>query len=142
MQSDSPMTFNPDLPRNPIDRREFERFDLDRGYSTVSCRIGGRMLTGHAYDISLGGIQFELDEPIPAGTSVALKIELPPALLAASGDTQPGVPIVVTGNVVWCDLEEPGASRMALAVTRYILAADRERLIRVLSTSRVRRAAA
>ncbi|MFT5424245.1 MAG: hypothetical protein ACI89L_002039 [Phycisphaerales bacterium] len=139
------MLTDPNFPiatNNPVNRREFERFSLDRGYSTVSCRVDGRELTGHAYDISLGGLQFELDEPIAAGTATTLKLELSPALLAASGDTQPGVPIVVTGNVVWCDLEEPGASRMALAVTRYILAADRERLIRVLSTSRVRRSAA
>lgn len=142
MQTDMNFPIVPTTPSNPVDRREFERFDLDRGYSTVSCRIDGRELTGHAYDVSLGGLQFELDEPIAAGTTVALKIELPPALLAAAGDTQPGVPIIVTGNVVWCDLEEPGASRMALAVTRFILASDRERLIRVLSTSRVRRSAA
>ncbi|MFG0306328.1 MAG: PilZ domain-containing protein [Phycisphaerales bacterium JB040] len=126
---------------NPIDRRAFERFELQRGYCAVAARIDGRTLRGHAYDISEGGIQFELDHPIEAGTPVVLKIELPPALLAASGDAHIGVPIVVEGNVVWCDTEEPGAARMALAVSRFVLESDRVRLLRVLSTSRVRRAA-
>ena len=128
--------------QNPIDRRVHERFELARGYCGVTARIDGKILTGHAYDVSEGGVQFELDHPIEPGRNIVLKIELPPVLLAASGDTQPGIPIVVAGNVVWCDTEEPGAARMALAVTRFILESDKVRLLRVLSSSRVRRAAA
>jgi hypothetical protein len=32
---------------------------------------------GHAYDISVGGVRFELDEPLDAGEKIAMRIELP-----------------------------------------------------------------
>ena len=48
--------------------RTFERFSLDRGYSKVSVWANGEVVSGHVYDISLNGIQFELDEPIEPGT--------------------------------------------------------------------------
>jgi hypothetical protein len=88
--------------------------------------------TGHVYDMSEGGICFEMDMPVDPGTPVALEIMLldRPGMLHTNDG--PGRAVFVLGNVVWCDIEEPGPARMALAVTRYARSGDRERLVRRL----------
>ena len=129
---------------NPIDRREHARFRVNPGYTPVEVRVhpGERFeFAGHIYDLSEGGVCFELDRPIEPGARVSLKIELPGHLFDAGRDIGPGRAVFVTGNVVWCDLDEPGASRMAVAVTRFDRAGDRERLIRSLTAGRYLRAA-
>jgi hypothetical protein len=129
---------------NPIDRRVFERFRMNPGYTPVEVRIHPDErfeLAGHVYDISEGGVCFELDRPVEPGTTVSIKIDLPPHVISSGADIGPGRAVFVTGNVVWCDLEEPGASRMAVAITRYDRAGDRERLVRALSSGRYLRAA-
>ncbi len=128
---------------NPIDRREHARFRMNPGYTPVELRLhpdDESGLEGHIYDISESGVCFELDEPIPPGSSVSLKIELPGRLFD-DGSGGSGGAVFVTGNVVWCDLDEPGASRMAVAITRFDRAGDRERLIRALTAGRYLRAA-
>src|SRR5438309_785439 len=86
-----------------INRRRFERLRLQPMYTTLTlCRLDNqRILEGHSYDISEGGVQFELDEPVEAGTPVAIEIALP---RAGRGPTT----IEVLGNVVWMDESEPG----------------------------------
>lgn len=129
---------------NAINRRQYERFALPPMYTPVCVRPvegEGPALEGHAYDVSEGGIRFELDSAIPSGTAVAIQLTLP----AAPGDIESELgstrTVCVYGNVIWVDESEPGPVRMALAITRYSKVGDRERLLRRLSTGRYRRAA-
>lgn len=86
---------------------------------------------GHAYDISEGGLQFECDRAFSPGSQLAMKIELPGVgLTAQQMRGASGLPVFVMGNVVWLeDEDEPGPARMALAITRFARAGDRERLM-------------
>ena len=123
-------------------RRRYERFALSPMYTPVSVRLLDSEtfdLEGHAYDISEGGIRFELDRPIAPGTHIAMQIALPAGL--GSAQSGPGRSVFVLGNVVWIDDEEPGPVRMALAITRFARAGDRERLIERLASGRYARAA-
>jgi hypothetical protein len=127
-----------------INRRQFERFPLVAAYNPVAIRFLDQehfSLEGHAYDISEGGIQFELDHPIAPGTSVAIQITLTAAQRAASADIGPGRSIFVFANVVWLSDEEPGPVRMAAVFTRFARAGDRERLFSQISAGKLRRAA-
>ena len=124
-----------------INRREFERFLLEPGYTRAEVRVQPNEAEfsreGHVYDISEGGICFELDEPLEPGATISMKIDLP----LNAGDRGPGRAVFVTGNIVWCDVEEPGASRMALAITRFDRSGDKQRMIRALTSKRYLRAA-
>lgn len=124
-----------------VNRRTHERFMLQPGYTSAAVRIHPDeqtfMLEGHVYDISEGGIRFELDRPIEPGSTVSMRIDLP----MNTGDTGPGRSVFVTGNIVWCDVEEPGASRMALAITRFDREGDKGRIIRAMTSKRFMRAA-
>lgn len=127
---------------NPVNRRKFERFALSPMYTEVKvCALDEHRPTflGHAYDVSEGGVQFELDRAIAAGTTVAMELTFPGGY-DSFGD-EGGNTVVVIGNVVWADDSEPGPVRMAIAITRFAKDVDRERLIRQLSTQRVKRAA-
>jgi hypothetical protein len=125
----------------PIDRRRHERFATAPMYTTLSARtLDEAFFTrhGHAYDLSEGGARFELDEGIEPGTAIALRIVLPAAAVAP-GDADRS--IFVVGNVVWCDTEEPGPAKLAVAFTRFAREGDRERLLRPLKTRALRRVA-
>ena len=124
-----------------LNRRVHERFILNPGYVGAGVRRHpdetGFSLEGHVYDISEGGICFELDEPVEPGTTISMRIDLP----SNCGDTGPGRAVFVTGNIVWCDIDEPGACRMALAITRFDRDGDKGRMIRALTSKRYQRAA-
>lgn len=124
-----------------VNRREHERFRVNPGYTAMKLRSHpdeqAFSLEGHVYDISEGGVCFELDMPIEPGTTVSLMIDLP----TNSDDAGPGHAVFLTGNVVWCELDEPGASRMAVAVTRFDREGDKERLMKSLTSRRYQRAA-
>jgi hypothetical protein len=125
-------------------RRRFERFELPCMYTGVGVRTLDSEAfdrEGHAYNVSEGGVQFELDYGIAPGTPVALRIDLPPSVLVA-GDIGPGRSVFVLGNVVWLDdTDGPGPVRMAMAITRFARAGDRDRLMRIFSAGKLRRAA-
>ncbi len=126
---------------NSINRRRYERFALSPMYTQIAVRLMDEekfTLQGHAYDISEGGIQFELDRAIEPGTPVAMQIHLP---LGESEVKGPGQAVFVIGNIVWLDDSDAGPARMALAITRFARSGDRERLIDQLSTGRLSRAA-
>ena len=129
------------VPANPVNRRVFERFVLNPGYTGAGVGLhpdeAGYPRPGHVYDISEGGICFELDEPLETGVSVSMRIELP----SNCADPGPDGTVLVTGNIVWCDLDEPGPARMALAITRFERAGDKHRLMRALTSKRYLRAA-
>ncbi|MBL9032844.1 MAG: PilZ domain-containing protein [Phycisphaerae bacterium] len=108
-----------------INRRKHERFSLLPAYSAVEVRVpGGRRLSGHAYDVGEGGVRFELDEALPPGTPVVVRLDLP---------GRSGGRVMATGRVVWTsdDPDEPGPVRMAADFARVApLAALAERLSR------------
>lgn len=129
---------------HPIDRRQHERFAVSPMYTPVRVRLQSEeefTREGHAYDVSEGGIRFELDEPVPAGTPVALQVELPRVGLWSQADSGPGRAVFVLANVVWCDTEDPGPAKMAAAITRYPREGDKQRLTRQLASGQFLRAA-
>ena len=115
-----------------IDRRRHTRFDVPMAYTGVKIRMSDETAfrrTGHAMDVSEGGVRFEADIPIDPGTSIALQIDLP--FMGGRDDIDgPGRAVFVLGNVVWCDTSEPGPAMMALAITRWAREGDRERLLK------------
>lgn len=129
---------------NQIDRRRHPRFLVSPMYTETTVRMMDEdkfRREGHVYDVSEGGIQFELDTPIAPGTTIAMQISLPSPPITADEVDGIGRAIFVVGNVVWCDCEEPGPARMALVITRYCRNGDRERLLKRLSKGQYQRAA-
>jgi hypothetical protein len=127
-------------PNEPANRRQAERVGLPAGYTSVALRTLDRdrhTLEGHAYDLSVGGVMFELDKAINPGTPVSIRIDLPRSML----DTGPGRSVFVFGNVVWLDDSDPGPVRMAVAFTRFARAGDEFRIHRVIANAAARRAA-
>jgi PilZ domain len=66
------------------DRRQHPRFTVDPMYSALTVRpIAGRRakaaepVEGHVYEVSLGGMRFELDEPLPLGARIEVDLVLP-----------------------------------------------------------------
>jgi uncharacterized protein (TIGR02266 family) len=123
--------------RRTINRREHARIALPAMYTMVAAmpvsRADGSDLHGHAYDISEGGARIELDEPLPPGEAVNVRLTLP----GHTGD------IRAQADVVWVNDadDDPGPRRMALRFTDFVTSADRERLLRFVSTAVPRLAA-
>lgn len=112
------------------ERRQFERFAVEPMYAPVRVRLLSDehfTLEGHAYDVSEGGIQIELDRGIDPGTALAVEITLP------AGSAGPGRAVFALGNVVWNMDDELGPARLAIAFTRFARAGDRDRLMRAVS---------
>lgn len=125
-----------------IDRRQHERFAVNPSVTPILVRTLDETefrRTGHAYDISEGGVRFELDIPIDPGTPIAMQIDVPaPPHQEIVG---PGRAVFVLANVIWADEDEPGACVMAAAITRFCRAGDKDRLLRRLTANRFLRAA-
>lgn len=95
---------------------------------------------GHAYDISEGGLRFELDRGIEAGTQVAVQVTLPGS--APDDEDGPGRSVFAFANIVRLqDEDEPGPVRMAAVFSRFAREGDRERLLRQLGSGRFAKAA-
>jgi PilZ domain len=126
---------------NQINRRQFERFLMNPGYTSASVRLHPDETTftraGHVYDISEGGLCFELDLPIEPGSTISMMIDLPMNM----ADSGPGRAVFVTGNIVWCDIEEPGAAKMAMVISRFDREGDKQRLMQTLVRQSTMRAA-
>ncbi|MBY0307720.1 MAG: PilZ domain-containing protein [Phycisphaerales bacterium] len=124
------------------DRRRYPRFALEAMYTTLSVRTLDAdefTLDGHSYDISEGGIRFELDRAVERGTQVAMRINLP----TMNYDGEPDDAVYVFATVVWIDDEdEPGAVKMAAVFNRWARVGDRERLLAELAKGHYRRQAA
>ncbi|MFH2009951.1 MAG: PilZ domain-containing protein [bacterium] len=69
-------------------RRAQQRFDIE---IPVELTIEGRVLTTTTRNISLGGLFLNLTEPVPFGSTVGLKFELPDL----------DHPVEVEGHVRW-----------------------------------------
>lgn len=124
------------------DRRQYPRFQLEPMYTPLAVRTADSEhfdIEGHAYDISEGGIRFELDRAVPPGTAIVMQITLPNLDAMQIG---PGRTILVNANVIWIeDEEEPGPVRTAAVFTGFARVGDRERLLKQFATGRYRAAA-
>jgi hypothetical protein len=121
------------------DRRRFPRYVLPSMYTSIAVRpmeCEGFQWEGHAYDISEGGMRFEIDEPVAPGTQIAIRIELPGAHSLRIAERRP---VYVMANVVWLeeeDLEQAGPVRMACVFKQFVQPGDRERLMARLKSGR------
>ncbi len=126
------------------DRRQHTRYVLPSMYTTVEVRpLDSEKFQwqGHAYDISEGGMRFELDHAVEPGTKIAMRLQLPGADRLALTERRP---VYVFANVVWVeqdDLEHSGPVRMACVFTRFVMPGDRDRLQGRLTSGRYSRAA-
>jgi len=123
--------------RTPSERRRFDRFVLPAMYSRVLVRPLDSeqfLWDGHAYDISRGGVRFELDQPIEPGTPVAMELELPPTSAERSTQRQP---VYAYANVVWIEQDDlPGPVRQAAVFTGFATAEDEKRLLERIHSGR------
>ncbi len=67
---------------NEDNRRAADRFAPKAGYTRVVIAPAPQNsepleFEGHAYDVSVNGLRFELDEPLEEGSSVGIEIHLP-----------------------------------------------------------------
>lgn len=132
------------------ERRRHARFSVPPMYSPVAVRTLDSdefAFEGHAYDVSEGGLQFELDRPFEPGTRLAMRLELPGAMgfgRSPQGgpgrDMGPGRAIFVFATVVWVAEDEFGPARMAAVFSMFCRASDKDRLKRALAQT-MRRAA-
>jgi c-di-GMP-binding flagellar brake protein YcgR len=126
------------------DRRQYERYLLPSMYTVVAVReleCDAFELSGHAYDISRGGMRFELDQPIAPGTRIALRIELPGGVTT---DWSAPRAVFAFANVVWLeqdDLDSTGPVRMACVFTNFCRPGHEEALMRRLRSGRFAKAA-
>ena len=106
------------------DSRQFARLRLPAMYTLVRVRpIGDERFswTGYIYDISEGGMRFELDTPLDPGTSIEVRAMLPGAN---------HMTFEAAGQVVRLhdDDEIPGPARMGMTFDHFALEEDRSRL--------------
>lgn len=119
------------------ERRRFERFELPSMYTRVAVRSLDRdeyEWEGHAYDISRGGLRFELDRGFEPGASVAMRIDLPRAPVERS--TEPRS-VFVFARIVWLeDDDEPGPVKMAVVFTSFARSGDEDLLLKRVHSGR------
>lgn len=121
------------------DRRTHCRYALPSMYTQVSVRRlheQSFILSGHAYDISEGGMRFELDTPLQPGERVAIHVDLPTGPNSPISDRRG---VYAMGNVIWVnedDLESQGPVRIACVFSNFCRADDAERLNRMLNSGR------
>jgi hypothetical protein len=96
---------------------------------------------GHAYDISLGGMRFELDNVIEPGTQIAVRIQLPGPTSQRDRDRRA---VFAMATVVWTeqdDLDQGGPVRMACVFKNFCQPGDEQRLLSQLTSGLYARAA-
>jgi hypothetical protein len=124
------------------DRRQHTRFAMQPMYSRVVVQpldAPQRLLEGHAYDISEGGVRFELDEALEAGTRIAIRIDVPQTWSERSTQRRT---IFAFANLVW--VEDPdaiGPASMAAVFTQFSRSDDEALLRRRLYSGRYAMAA-
>lgn len=106
------------------DQRQHPRIKVPAMYTLVRARIVGSTKytwTGHIYDISVGGMRFELDMPVEPGTQLELR-----GMLPGSGHTT----FRAVGRVVrvHSDSNERGPVVMGLQFESFQSPMDRHRL--------------
>jgi len=119
------------IPQSAADRRSADRFAPQVGYSRVVVSVdkpnrSHNEFEGHAYDVSVNGLRFELDEPLEEGTPIEVELHLPGMLQS----------IRSTGRVVRVldELDEAGPQRMAVAFRSFASPLDASRLTKHLAS--------
>ncbi|MBK7405963.1 MAG: PilZ domain-containing protein [Phycisphaerales bacterium] len=134
-----------ELKGKPSDRRAHTRFALKPMYSAIAVKLavdGAAELEGHAYDISRGGVCFELDDAIESGTPIWMRLTLPEWLQGLADGHTDLTSVHVRGTVIWTDDDDaPGPVRMAAVFTSFGSVAERELFLRSLSGRRYAEAA-
>ncbi|MEO0511685.1 MAG: PilZ domain-containing protein [Planctomycetota bacterium] len=129
-----------------MERRRFERFDVRPMYTPIAVRLLDETdftMEGHAYDVSEGGVRFDLDRPVAPGTPVVIRLDLRIAESGVPRTGGPGRAVFVFSNTVWLDDSElPGEVSLAAAFTRFAHAGDRERLLQQFASGQYLRRAA
>ena len=128
-------------PTPSVNRRRFERFTLQPAYTPVVVRTLDQealTLEGHSYDLSEGGLKFEVDREIKAGTPVSIQITVPAPLAQATGASRT---VTALGTIVWSDTEEPGPVVTGAVFTCFPRDGEKEGLLRHLGAGILRRAA-
>jgi len=119
------------------ERRQHTRFALQPMYSRVVVQPLDEhrtLLEGHAYDLSEGGVRFELDEPLAPGSRIAIRIDLPHSSAERSTERRT---IFAFANVVWVDDDDPlGPAGMAAVFTQFARSDDASMLRRRLYSGR------
>ena len=82
--------------------------------------IDTHLLEGHAYDISVSGVRFELDTALPAGMAVEIELTLPGLVDSVRASAR-----IVR---VFDEHDDPGPRRMAAVFTAFATPADARRL--------------
>ena len=124
------------------ERRQHPRFAVNPAYTAAMIRPLHEdefRRECHVIDISEGGSCLDADFAIEPGTPIAVRVDLPDldpgyAEYRVVQDG-PGRAVFATGNVVWCDCEDAGPVRLAVAITRFAREDDLERLRRRLDWS-------
>jgi hypothetical protein len=120
-------------------RRKHSRYVLPTGYTPIAVRYADAdefTLGGHAYNISQGGICFELDQPVTPGTQVGMMVTLP------EGSSAVKRAVFVLANIVWVgDVEEPGPVEHAAAFHLFPRVGDEDLLRAALKSGRYAMAA-
>ena len=106
------------------DQRQHPRIKVPAMYTLIRARVQGSTRynwTGHIYDVSLGGVRFELDMPIEPGTQLELR-----GMLPGAGHTT----FRALGRVVrvHSDASDLGPAIMALQFESFQSPMDRHRL--------------
>lgn len=141
------------FPQNPVplrERRRHPRFSVPPMYSPIAVRTLDSdefLHEGHAYDVSEGGLQFELDRSFEPGTRLAFRIELPGPMafgrsphVGPGRDMGPGRAIFAFATVVWIEDDAFGPARMAAVFNMFCRAGDKDRLKRALAQTMSRAA--
>lgn len=118
------------------DRRRHERRTVPAMYSSVEAKpLAGSApaALGHVYDVSLGGVRIDLDEPLVPGTDVALVLHLP-------AEPQ-GIHVTGTVTRVFDPDDDPICRRAGIRFKDFDAPADESRLRRFLGASPGRLAA-
>ncbi|GJM18343.1 MAG: hypothetical protein DHS20C14_05560 [Phycisphaeraceae bacterium] len=133
---------------NQTERRRFERFALVPGYTAIAVRRRGEQgpwHLGHAYDVSEGGVRFDLDTSFEPGAIVEIKIDLPRSSVHSGFDADlagtDDAPVGATARVIWCDQEGSCDTRLGVEIAAFADESDRSRLVRHLTGGRFQRAA-
>jgi len=105
------MHHGPSAPRGP-EYRQHRRTPLPAAYTQFRLRRSGEseyFSEGHAYDLSEGGVRFEIDAPLPPGEIVDVELIVPGSIGAA---------VHATGRIARLhDPDELGPTRMAICFT-------------------------
>ena len=121
----------PSFPERVAEARIAPRLTLPAAYTLVRVKPAGTdryRWTGHIYDISLSGMRFELDAPLPPGSEVEVR-----GMLPGSNHTT----FRATGRVVRIHDghdADGGPSRMAMMFNKFQTSIDQRRLMDYLDS--------